>query len=128
VTTRLPIPALALLGLQLGAACHHEDPIVGHWNLDTLEGQPKPDGLEMSMDIDADLDGTLDYTLAFGEMYEYDYHATIKVTADGSASYTVDILPGKDITGGQMRCELADDTLTCNDQGELYGNPVFKRG
>lgn len=128
MTTRLPIPALAILGLQLGAACHHEDPIVGHWNLDKLAGQPKPDGLEMSMVIDADLGGDFDYTLEVYTMYEYDYHTTVKVKPDGGASYSIEVVPGKDIAGAQMRCELAGDTLTCTDQGDGYGDPVFKRG
>lgn len=127
MTLRLPIPAAAFLGLQLAPACHHEEPILGHWQIAELEGAPKPDGVEMTLDIDADLRGDFDLTVA-GE-YAYAYHTTIKVDARGAPNYVIDVLPTQDLGASQLRCELTDDTLTCTDvSGSGLGDPVFKRG
>lgn len=126
MTLRLPIPAAALLGLQLVPACHHDDPILGHWQIHELEGAAKPDGVEMTLDIDADLRGDFDFTVS-GE-YAYAYHTTLTVDARGAPNYVIDVLPTQGLGASQLRCELADDTLTCTDvSGAGLGDPVFKR-
>lgn len=129
MTPRLPIPAITLLGLQLGAGCHHEDPIVGHWDVQELEGQPKPDGVEMSLDIDAGLGGDFNYSIAASDAYHYDYHSTLELDARAAPTYVLGILPTDALAASQLRCVLAGDTLTCTDvSGAGLGDPVFKRG
>ena len=128
MTIRLPIPAVALLGLQLGA-CAKDDPIVGSWEIESLEGQPVPEGLEMTMDINADLGGDFDYSISYYAEYTSEYHSTLTVDADDAPVYVIDVLPTEDIDAIQLRCELAGDTLTCSDvTGDGFGDTKWKRG
>lgn len=130
MTLRLPIPAVALLGLQLGA-CSKDDPIVGQWEATVLDGDPIPDSIEMILDIDADLGGDLDYNISYAGYADYssEYHSTLKVDASEAPIYVIDILPTEDIEATQLRCELAGDTLKCSDVlGNGFGDTTFKRG
>lgn len=121
---RLPIPAVALLGLQLVPACAKDEPIIGRWTLTEIQGEAPPLTLTLSLDIDEDLGGSLDYSYAM-----YTYATGIKVDADGAPSYIIDILPSDEISASQMRCALAGDTLNCTDLDDNgLGDPKFKRG
>lgn len=126
MTLRLPIPALALLGLQLGA-CAKDDPLAGHWSATELEGAAKPDALTIEMTIDADLEGELRYVLhLYGE--DYDYTSALKIDPRDAPAYVISVSASGDLPASQMRCELAGDTLTCTDvSGAGLGDPVFKR-
>lgn len=128
MTIRLPIPAVALLGLQLGA-CAKDEPIVGHWEIESFDGGPVPEGLEASMDINDDLGGDFDYSVSYYADYTYESHSTLKVDASDAPTYVIDVLPTEDIDAIQMRCELAGDTLSCSDvTGDGFGTTKWKRG
>ena len=126
VRLRPPIPALALLGLQLGA-CGHDDPIVSTWTLHERDGEAKPADLEITMEVGADLSGDFNYSYSlYGEGYSYS--RGIEIDADDAPTYVISLLPSNDLPAEQMRCTLEGDILSCTDVGGAdLGDPVFKR-
>ena len=121
MSSRIEIPALALLSLGFTACSTPEDPIVGNWKVVAIDGEPlsaeDAEVYDIQMHIDADLSGE------FVSYYNYeDVQETIrgdlKVDASDAPVYHIDLL----ITGDDtetLNCTLTDDRLVCDGADPL---------
>lgn len=118
------LPLVAPLPCLLAVpACQHDDPIVGQWTLKTLDGHAPHDSVTGSLEIGDDLRGSFSRTLE-NDVDDPAYTTDFTVDADDAPNYVLKLEEYDGVT--EMRCRLADDTLTCNSQIG-WGAPVFTR-
>jgi len=116
MSTRIDIPALALLSLGFTACAAPEDPIVGDWKVVAIDGEVlSPEDLEVydiQMHIEADLSGEVVAYYTYEDVKEtarYD----IQIDASDAPVYHIKLL-GTDDGEQTLNCTLTDDRLVCD--------------
>lgn len=117
---RLPLALLALLPVP---ACQHDEPIVGHWTLKTLDGHQPHESVTFELEIGDDLHGTLDLVLE-NDVDEAPSRTRFTVDADDAPNYVLELDEYDGVT--EMLCHLNGDELACSSENG-WGAPVFTR-